>query len=342
MMSERRSGIIIIGIIAIASLGLTGYMFLKNEILFPITIESNDVYYCASSSEVQSAIDTIGKGSGEIIMTQDFSISTSINVNGEGSYIIRGLKGTTLTILSELEVFNITKAKNCILQDFTIDASQLETITTAIIYIQEASDNPVIIDNVQLIGDDEGIGYGIVIESDYVTVQNCIVNGINRGFEIGSTINYCLIVNNYVSHLSGYGISMHWNCGDYHVIEGNTLQYIRIGILISSRYSTIGNNLIIRNGDRGIWIYGGSYNALTGNVINYDDSISSTINIYGIAINYNADYNIVSGNTISYIFNGDTGMGIGMAYDSFDCSGNELDNNVLYGNEENTIQTSVT
>ena len=34
-MSDRNTGVILLGILAIAGLGLSGYMFLKNEIIFP-------------------------------------------------------------------------------------------------------------------------------------------------------------------------------------------------------------------------------------------------------------------------------------------------------------------
>ena len=44
-MSERSTGVILLGILAIAGLGLSGYMFLKNEIIFPSNTVIKHIWY---------------------------------------------------------------------------------------------------------------------------------------------------------------------------------------------------------------------------------------------------------------------------------------------------------
>ena len=44
-LSERSTGVILLGILAVAGLGLSGYMFLKNEIIFPSATVVRNVWY---------------------------------------------------------------------------------------------------------------------------------------------------------------------------------------------------------------------------------------------------------------------------------------------------------
>ncbi len=57
-MSERSTGVILLGILAVAGLGLSGYMFFKNEIIFPSNTAIRNVWYVEKYSSHYDPADS--------------------------------------------------------------------------------------------------------------------------------------------------------------------------------------------------------------------------------------------------------------------------------------------
>jgi len=290
-----------------------------------------DNYYCASGAEIQSAIDTIGIGSGNIIITQDISLSTQIDVDGGGTYNIHGLGIYTITPDAGIRVFFISAVASCTIEDMIIDISNYNVVTTNAIYV---SSNPVKIQNVQIHGNGN---YGICIDirTSYATVDNCYFQNVYRGVYIGAGGYYCQISNNHFLNLAENGIYLYSGGND--IIEGNTFLDLRNGIYCETSQNTISGNNINYFSYYGICIDTGLYNTITGNVISTDNNVNDNHNVYGIYIYTLSHYNVITGNLIHYIINDYTGLnGIGMTITS-GCTYNNVVGNTLQQNEVNTI-----
>ncbi len=292
---------------------------------------NGDTYYCASGAEIQSAIDAIGSGSGNIVITNNISLSAQIDIDGGGTYNIQGLGIYTITPDAGIRVFFISNVGSCIIKDLIIDTSNYNAQLTTAIYI---TTNPVKINDVQFYGN--GI-YGVCLDirSSYASVDNCYFQNVFRGINIGAGGYYCQISNNQFLNIAGIGVWLFSGGND--IVEGNTFQHIGYGIYVYTSQNTISSNSVNYFSYYGIHINGGSYNTITGNVISTDDNVNADRNVYGIFIESLSHYNIVTGNLIHYIINDYTGTnGIGMTIDS-GCTYNNVIGNTLQQNEDNTI-----
>ena len=57
-MSDRKASVVLLGILAVAGLGLSGYMFLKNEIIFPSNSAIRNVWYVEKYSSHYDPADS--------------------------------------------------------------------------------------------------------------------------------------------------------------------------------------------------------------------------------------------------------------------------------------------
>ena len=112
------------------------------------TIIDNYVYYCSTELELNNALNSIGTGSGTIYITNSITLSSTININGGGSYIIQGYgKGTVIGCTGDQNIFDVQNAIYCKIQNLKIDTSNM-TVHNRIININEVNDNPIYIENI--------------------------------------------------------------------------------------------------------------------------------------------------------------------------------------------------
>ncbi|UCD01930.1 MAG: hypothetical protein JSV23_02610, partial [Promethearchaeota archaeon] len=195
-------GMVIALIIGAAGLGLGAYTFVQDMITEGVQgppgedgidgidgingTDGSDApgYYCASSLEVQQALDSIGNGQGKIIITSDITLNGEININGGGTYIIQG-QTSAITINSggNWGSFNISNTLSCTIQNLQLNVSGVTSPFLAIIAIEEINDNPVYIDNLQFLGDSFKLSVGISIYSDNVRIKNCYFSQLYRAID---------------------------------------------------------------------------------------------------------------------------------------------------------------
>lgn len=273
-----------------------------------------DIYYCSTEAEINQAITDIGSEQGIIqLYNGTITLTAPIAINGGGSYIIQGQgDNSVIDINGDWRCFDITSATSLVLKDFKIDATDLSTSTKEVIYVDESSDNPILIDNVTIVGDGTN-GYLITLVSDDVIVRNCNLSNGKYGILMGGGIKL-IIVDNHISSCTDYGIGDPGSGGEYHKISGNicysnTIAGIKlngndyctisnnvcysngVGIyLTSSHYNTISGNNCSGNTQHGIYLLTSSRNTITGNNCN-----GNTIN--GILLSTSSQYNNISGNT---------------------------------------------
>ena len=288
-----------------------------------ITYDNVIEYPCSSEAAINNALTAIGTGYGIITITDDITLSGTIDINGGGNYIIQSA-GAIIKCISGLTAFHITNVKSLSIQNIQIDATAINLVAYNIIWIDEASDNPIYIKNVQLIGDDNTKGTGIRIDSDNVWVSDCyfheLKNGVyqlfaqkahvyNNEIDNCSTFSVYLtgvqnfIVGNLIKY-SGIGIYSDWD-SHYNIISNNIIYNFSIeGIRVYSNYTTvvgnnIGNDTLTTANPMGIYLDGG-YNTIDANGCY---NIKGTAKGYGIYISNAAHNNTVVGNTC--LFNDD-------------------------------------
>ncbi len=265
-----------------------------------------NIYYCSSQSEIEGALDTIGTGHGTIIITENITLSSTINLDDGGRYIIRGAGPITLNRnASDDDTFSVTNVQSLTIEDLIIDASNITYAGACGIRIWEGNDNPVYIQNVQIGGGGEGIG--VKGRSENIWIQNCYINGFRTGIYLDRNA-YCHVLDNSLFDMvvgSGFAYGIRLYESDSNTITGNSVKNIysdwaAYGISLSnSYYNTISGNSVNTtvsggsNDGNGIYLYHSDYNTLTGNsVINIDPATGDG---YGILL-YSCDYNTVVGN----------------------------------------------
>jgi len=268
-------------------------------------------YYCDSAAEVQQALDSIGTGSGKIILTESITLNSKINISGGGSYVIQGQGGGTIINCSgDWNAFDITNATSCIIKDLKIDSSDVGS-STAIININEINDNPVYIEKIQIIGDSDLYGYGIHIGSGNVWVSDCYISEVNKGIFQTSSIGIAHIYDNIISEYSNgieiYGDNNHisYNSmeigggdgirigGSHNMVTNNLIREIINGIILYGGNNTIKDNIVYSIQGNGIYSLDSDYNVISGNSI-FD------VEFVGIYLDY-CTSNVISGNLISDI-----------------------------------------
>lgn len=266
-------------------------------------------YYCNSAAEVQQALDSIGTGSGKIILTESITLNSKINISGGGSYVIQGQGGGTIINCSgNWNAFDITNATSCIIKDLKIDSSDVGEYT-AIININEINDNPVYIEKIQIIGDSDLYGYGIHIDSGNVWVSDCYISEVYQGIYQTFSGGIAHIYDNIILDWGINGIEIR---GDNNHISGNSLETgIEYGIRIFGSFNMVTDN-IIRDSYMGILIFGDSNTIKDNNI--YSIQTNGIYSLYGY-------YNVISGNTVLDV----GGAGIYLDY----CKSNVISGNLI-------------
>ncbi|MBN1803123.1 MAG: right-handed parallel beta-helix repeat-containing protein [Candidatus Lokiarchaeota archaeon] len=265
--------------------------------------------YCASGAEVQEAIDSIGLTKGLIVITQDFSVSEPINIDGGGEYIIQGAEMALITIDGDFSAFNISRALSCVIKQLTLDGSAITSDDVPMISVNERDNNPVHIENIQFIGgvsNDEA--RGVYVNSDHVWVEDSSFANLYQGI-CSEDAYYCHILDNYFNEIKysaifGTGFSRN-------VLQGNIMFNVRRGIRL---YDYSNSNSIISNIIRNFTQYGVliSYcylNSIVGNSLNNDLGKLES-NKYGIYIG-NSEKTAITGNTVNYVQADAPGTGYG-------------------------------
>ena len=267
-----------------------------------------NVHYCSSQTEIEDSLDTIGMGHGTIIITDNITLSSQIDINDGGNYIIRGASPVTIDRNANDETFNITNVQSLTLKDLIIDTNGITSISHSGIHVSEGNNNPVYIQNVQIGGGDSGVG--IYVNSENVWIENCIIETLRYGIFLDSSSAYCHILDNSLRKMnpsSGnvYGIFAYHS--KFNTISGNIVNTIKgsasaVGIRTEySDFNTISGNIIDNiygNSPRGFYIYRSDNNTISGNVV-YNIS-SSDGNSIGITIGL-SEGNIVTDNKVNMI-----------------------------------------
>jgi len=241
-------------------------------------------YFCSSAVEVQQALDSIGKGSGTIIITASITLPSKINISGGGSYVIQGQgAGTTITCNGNWNAFDITNATYCAIKDLKIISFHSIGLITAIMNITEINDNPVYIENIQIVGISSHNGYGIHIGSENVWISDCHISEAYKSIYQTSSIGIAHIYDNTILKCS-YGIDIN---GDNNHISGNSMEDAGEAIRIMGSYNMVTNNLII-NSPYGIQLFRDNNTIKANNMYSID---------FGI-LSFDCNYNIISGNSV--------------------------------------------
>ncbi|MFX1377149.1 MAG: right-handed parallel beta-helix repeat-containing protein [Promethearchaeota archaeon] len=308
---------------------ITTYEQNQDEVLVYVqnVEDSTNIYYCSSQSEIEDALDAIDTGYGTIVITENITLSSTINIDDGGYYIIRSIGPVFIDRNANYETFYITNLQSLILRDLIIDTSDISSSTVQGIRVDEENDNPVYIQNVQIHG---GNGRGIRVDSRNVWIENCIIHDVNVGMFIGSA--YCHILDNSISSCVRYGIII---ASGFHTISGNVVHNIgssdgiAYGIYIASSSNTISGNVVrdisSTNGiTYGIFITS-NFNTISGNVVH---DISSTNGItYGIFLTESSS-NTINDNVI-YAISADNNSTGGIGLSSF-CDYNTISGNLVY------------
>ena len=282
-------------------------------------------YYCSSQSEIEAALTLIGSGSGKIIITEDITVTSNIEIDGGGHYIIEGASLVTIDCnLGDLNAFKISNATSFIMRDLIFDISDLTGESAVHI---DNLDNPTLIENIQIYG--EANAKGFMLFSNEITVSNCVFYNLTIG--ITNSGDYNIITGNHFSYMSNTGIM---NLEDRSVISNNILKYCYNGIVDSQTYfSAVSNNVIIYSGHWGIML-NGYETVCTGNSIAWDDTVNNA-DVYGIYVSsMGGMWCSIVGNVIYGINADGTGTGYGMTIDHDE---NTVVGNTLFGNDDNTI-----
>lgn len=295
--------------------------------------EPTNIYYCSSQSEIVDALDTIGTSFGTIVITENITLSSTINIDGGGHYIIQGAGPITLDRNANDETFNISNAKSFAMKDLIIDASDITSTSISGIYVSEGNDNPVNIQNIQINANDTGRGADI--NSKNVWIQNCFISGFQTGIYLGSTSGNCHILDNSLFDMnvtSGNAFGIHLSISDSNTLTGNTFNNIEanayvVGIyVVDSDSNIITDNMFnnfkaIINTALGIDLRG-EYNIITGN--RFD--VLTGQNSRGINVPVGHGYNNIYGNVINNILGSGSRIGINLAGDYNVAVGNNLYN----------------
>ncbi|MHA1112791.1 MAG: hypothetical protein ACTSRE_17015 [Promethearchaeota archaeon] len=322
--------------------------------------EIPNTYFCSSQQELEDAFLNISTGNGQIFLTDDISLSSSIEINGGGSYVIQGIGDVTISYSISDELIVVTDVQSLVLRDFSIDTSSITALDLQGVNITEQDNDPILIENIRISG---GWGRGIYINSENVWIKNCLLTYMDKGIWLDSGSGYCHIKDNTLSHFGMSGVNpigIRVVDSGYNVLSGNVIKDLNgypgdtgnmYGIYIEGSslnnivcdnilhdFSTL-NNLVV------IYVLPSAISTIIGNNVIYDIYTASTV--YGMYIHANgssitgnclevsaasidwgiyisSSNTVVTGNTvdITTLSNGVVDSGVG--------TNNILSNNIVY------------
>jgi hypothetical protein len=288
----------------------------------------NHVYYCPTQLAISTALSAIGTGSGAIIITENIALTSTITISGGGSYVIRGVAPSITVDSGNRIAFSITACSSLVLQDLTIDASDLTADSTNIIYVSAPD---VCVDNVRVIGDADRRGRGIYIDDVGVWVTKCQIEGTYIGIYGSATGASAHISENTIIDCDrAMGIDM---MGDGTICEGNYIATCATCIQINARYCVVDDNILFQNAQFGIFSYALN-STICGNII-IGTKVSTVTDNFGIYLGSGSDYNLFSGNVIRGVNNTGSGVGFGFRIAYASCDENTVVGNTMLLNELN-------
>jgi hypothetical protein len=268
-------------IVGVSGLGLGVFSILN----FQLVDEPQKIEYpVKSEAEINSALNAIGTGYGIITITNNITLSGTIEIKGGGNYIIQGA-GAFIKCAFNQEAFDITNARSLTIQNIKIDTTEVTLLSLNIIRINETNDNPIYIRNMHIIGDSNTTGRGLYILSDNVWVSECYFYLVDSGIWQASG-NNAHICDNVIDDFSSRGIYL---TGSNNFVDGNLINNTGdYGIFTeyNSHYNSISNNHIYDFDQCGIFVKT-DYNTILGNYIRYG--------VYG-GIYIDGDYNTIEAN----------------------------------------------
>ncbi|MEE9378843.1 MAG: NosD domain-containing protein [Candidatus Lokiarchaeia archaeon] len=292
----------------------------------------------SGNKSIQTAIDQIIYMGGGIVKIHSGTYNDgndvfplTINDGGNGYFLkIIGVGDTTiLDPNGDSTIFSITNIGKLVLEDFKIDANDLTTATKEIINIAEASNNPIIVRSITIIGNGTN-GYGIEINSNNCKVENCDINSINIGINVLGNDN--TIQENIINSCNNYGIQIK---GNKNSLYDNESDNNSVGIYLDTAdYNQINGNYIEGNTLNGIYLTGSNYNALNDNYCIGNDSNTANPQA-GIYITGDSDNNTIISNTSINNNNAGAGNSYGIYIANANSNNNIIKSNSLTGNDVN-------
>jgi hypothetical protein len=302
--------------------------------------EETNVFYCETGNQVQEALDSIGTDSGEIVITEDFVLSSTINIDGGGEYIIRSTGQHIIDCGGNRNAFIITRAQSCVIRDLKVDASGYSSNSYEAIEVFEENNNSVYLENLDIFGDTDFYGYGIRIRSNNVRVMNCRIHKFYRAIDVYLNTRNLFISNNYIFDNDHSGLVMR---GTECLIDSN--HFSNCIYTASSQVWLVGNHCVFSDNiiDNTLSIglnlntgtSNGGFNLISGNIIKgivRNDAQTS----YGIYATNNADNNTITNNLITDFYNSGGGNGYGL-YILSTCDYNTITSNTIIANNINII-----
>jgi len=290
---------------------------------------SGDIYICNTEAEIVAAITAIGAGGGVIQLTVGtINLTAIITINIGGSVIIQGIEDKTIiNCNADRTVFQIIGCDSCVLRDFKIDATDLVAGTPSI-NVTEGSDNPILIENLTIIGNDAGIG--IEINSDNCSIKDCYFDNLVHGLDLKASYGNAygnIAINNT------FGIMIQ---GEYNSVIENKCYSNKEGIYSAagSHNNIINSNNCSKNTENGIRLITSDDNNISNNICNNNNANSADAQA-GIHLTTNCNQNTISGNTC----NNNNNIGIGTSYGIYIENANDDENTVMgntaLGNDTN-------
>lgn len=298
------------------------------------TIIMANEYYCLSEANINDALSDIDDGYGKIIIMGDITLTSTIQIDGGGSYIIEGTGLHTIDCGGDRTAFNITNAISCTIRNIKINASDVSA-STVILAVNETGNYPVYIEKLQIMGNLASyVGRGVEIQSANVWISNCyfyrLYGGIyfegggHNGRIIYNTIDECfhqsiycetnniIIENNWIEKIQDDATYALENEGDDVIIENNLVYTMRTGIRNSGNNVIIESNIVnatspfgvgINNKGDSVIIEGNSVKAGTWGIIsdlsNYTIIADNILDSHKFGIHLNAnDRSTITGNMI--------------------------------------------
>ena len=217
-------------------------------------------YYCSSREDFDLALTEIGTGYGKIIITENIDLSSSIEIDGGGSYIIEGAGFVTIRRTADQLAFWILNASSVIMRDLVINATPSTNV--APMRVEEVNNNLVYFENLQIYGDYNG--RGIDLRSDNITIQNCEFTNLYSGVYIIDQKNIRILGNNFY-FMAYCGIQVLTGIEDS-IISNNIMDHVRDGVASTGIYRSIVSNNLVTNIARYGFYVDGNFSTYTGNM----------------------------------------------------------------------------
>jgi len=219
-------------------------------------------------------------------------------------------------------------------------------LTNLSMIVMNASNITLDCNGANLSGDRTSTDYGIqIVDRDFVTVKNCIVDNFGSSFYLSGTTDNASIDNNTMTNMYNYGVYLYnlysngnnitnnhiivpasgGNYGVYlyyadnNFISGNNISADDDGVYFYyASYNTLVNNSFTSRLDNGVYLYVGNYNNLFNN---------SAISSFDHGFYITSDWNNFTGNNASN--NSQSGFYLNSAYNNF--VNNNASRNTYYG-----------